>query len=95
MHTRVNVKRMGPDSSRWCPGAQVVPSGQGQSAQTETQEAPSEYEEKPLYFKSDRALEEAAQRGCKVFFSGNIQSPPGHNPVLPAVAEPALAAGLD
>ncbi|PKU41543.1 rna-directed dna polymerase from mobile element jockey- hypothetical protein [Limosa lapponica baueri] len=42
----------------------------------------------PLH--QDRALEEAAQGGGGVSFSGDIQTPPGHVPVGPALAGPAL-----
>lgn len=42
-----------------------------------------------------RALEQAAQRGGEVFFSGDIQIPPGHDPVQCAAGTPALAVGLD
>ena len=50
---------------------------------------------KLLHFEGDRALEQAAQRGCGVFFSRDIQNPPGHDPVQPALGDPALAGGLD
>lgn len=40
-----------------------------------------------------RALEQAAQRGGEV--SGDIQIPPGHDPMQCAAGEPALAVGLD
>jgi len=38
---------------------------------------------------------EAAQGGCGVSFSGDIQDPPGQGPVQPAVGDPASAGGLD
>ena len=45
--------------------------------------------------KHDGALEQAAQGGCGVSFSGDIQDPPGRGPVQPAVGDPASAGGLD
>jgi len=42
-----------------------------------------------------RALEQAAQGGCGVSFSGDIQDLPGQGPVEPAVGDPASAGGLD
>ena len=65
----------------------------GQWAQTEAQEVPSEEELLPS--EGDGALEQSAQGGCGVFFSGDIQDPPGHGPVQPAVGDPALGGGLD
>jgi len=79
---------MGPDSFQWCPAT-------GQGAQTEAEEVPSEHEEELLLSEGDGALEQAAQGGCGVSFSGDIQDPPGHGPVQPAVGDPALAEGLD
>jgi len=38
---------------------------------------------------------QAAQRGCGVSFSGDIEDPPGEGLVQPAVGDPALAGGLD
>jgi len=66
-----------------------------QRAQTEAQEVPSEHEEGLLLSEGDGALEEAAQGGCGVCFSGDIQDPPGQGPVQLAVGDPALAGGLD
>ena len=40
-------------------------------------------------------LEQAAQGGCGVSFSGDIQDPPGQGPVQPAVGDPASAGELD
>ena len=67
----------------------------GQQAQTEAQEVPSEHEKELLPSEGDRALEQAAQGGCRVSFSGDIQDPPGQGPVQPAVGDPASARGLD
>jgi len=39
------------------------------------------------------ALAQAAQGGCGVSFSGDIQDPPGQGLVQPALGDPALAGG--
>ena len=67
----------------------------GQWAQTEAQEVPSEHEEELLPSEGDGALEQAAQGGCGVSFSGDIHDPPRQGPVQPAVGDPASAGGLD
>ena len=56
---------------------------------------PSEHEEELLPSEGDGALEQAAQGGCGVSFSGDIQDPPGQDPVQPAVGDPASSGGLD
>jgi len=43
----------------------------------------------------DGALEQAAQGGCGVSFSGDIQDTPGQGPVQSAVGDLASAGGLD
>jgi len=67
----------------------------GQWAQTEAQEVPSEHEEELLPSEGDGPLEQAAQGGCGVSFSADIQDLPGQGPVQPAVGDPASAGGLD
>jgi len=67
----------------------------GQRAQTEAQEVPSEHEEELLPSESDGELEQAAQGGGGVSFSGNIQDLPGQGPVQPAVGDATLAGGLE
>lgn len=42
----------------------------------------------------DRALEDSPERMWSLLL-GNIQNPPGHGPVQPALNEPALAEGFD
>ncbi|GAB0179789.1 mitochondrial enolase superfamily member 1 [Grus japonensis] len=54
----------------------------------------SQHEEK-LHCEGERALEWVAQRGCGVSFSGDIQNPPGRDPVQPALSDAALAGRLD
>jgi len=67
----------------------------GQWAQTEAQEVSSEHEEELLHSEGDGALEQAAQGGYGVTFSGDIEDPPGPGPVQPVVGDPASAGGLD
>jgi len=67
----------------------------GQWAQTEAQEVLSEHKEEFLPSEGDGALEQAAQGGCGVSLSGDIQDLPGGDPVQPAVGDPASAGGLD
>ena len=55
----------------------------------------SEHEEEFLPSEGDGALEQAAQGGCRVSFSGDIQDPPGQGPLQPTVGDPASAGGLD
>ena len=72
---------MGPSSFQWF--------------QIEAEEAPAEHEEEFLPSEGDGALAQAAQGGCGVSFSGDIQDPPGRGPVQPALGDPASAGGLD
>jgi len=60
----------------------------GQRAQTEAEEAPAEDEEELLPSEGDGALEQVAQGGCGVSFSGDIPAPPGGGPVQPALGYP-------
>jgi len=63
--------------------------------QTAAEEVPPEPKEELLHCMSDRALEQAAQGGCGVSSSGDIQDPPGQGPVQPALGDLASAGGLD
>jgi len=87
---------------RWVSGGwgQTLFSGaqrqdKGQWAQTEVEEVPSEHEEELLPSEGDGALEQAAQGGCGVSFSGDIQDLPGQGPVQPALGDPASVGELD
>ena len=51
-----------------------------QWTQTEAQEVLSEHQETLFYSKSNRALEQVAQRGCIVSPLGDTQKPSGHDP---------------
>ena len=66
-----------------------------QCTQTKAQEVPSECEEELLPSEGGGALEQAAQGGCGVSFSGDVQDPPGQGPVQSAVGDPGSAGGLD
>jgi len=66
----------------------------GQRTQTEAEEVPAEHEEELLPSEGDRALEQAAQGGCGVSFSGVTQDAPGQGPVQPALCDPASAGGV-
>jgi len=50
---------------------------------------PSEHG-KELLSEGDWALEQVAQKGCGVSFSGDIQDPSGRGPVQPPLGDPAL-----
>jgi len=65
----------------------------GQRAQTGAEEAPAEHEEKLLPSEGDGALAQAAQGGCGVSFSGDIQTLPGHGRVQPALGDPVVVGG--
>ena len=67
----------------------------GQRAQTEAEEVPAEPEEELLPSEGDGALEQAAQGGCGVSFSEDIQDLPGCGPVQPVLGDPAVSEGLD
>jgi len=65
----------------------------GQRAQSEAEEVPAESEEELLPSEGDGALDQAAQGGCGVSFSGDIPDSPGQGPVQPALGDPASAGG--
>lgn len=68
--------------------------GQEQQAKTETQEVPSEHEEKNLYCESDKMVENTAKRTSGVSFSGHIQNYLGCDPVQCALGHPTCQGGL-
>jgi len=73
----------------------VVPSNRTRGNGHKLKEVLSEHEEELLHSEGDGALEQAAQGGCGVSFSGDTQNPPGRGPVQPAVGDPASPGGLD
>jgi len=77
------------DGARLFSGAQRQ--DKGQQAQTEAEEAPAEHEEELLPSEGDGALEQAAQGGGGVSFSGDIPDLPGQGPLQPALGDPASA----
>lgn len=58
-------------------------------AQSETLEAPSEHEEKLFYCEGDRALQQAAQGGCRITILEDAEKSSGHSPGHPALGGPA------
>jgi len=79
-YSMVGVKWMGPGSFWW-----FQQENKGPLAQTRTEEIPYQDNEKILYFKSDRVLEQAAQRGCSISFSRDTQNLPECFPVQPTL----------
>ena len=67
----------------------------GQRTQIEAQEVLSEHEKELLPSEGDGGLEQAAQGGSGVSFSGHVQDPPGQGSVQPAVGDPASTGGLN
>ena len=67
----------------------------GRWAQNEAEDVASEHEEELLHFEGDGALEQAAQGGCGLSFSEDIQDLPGQGPVQPAVGDLSSAGWLD
>ena len=71
----------------------VLPKSLSRNLYPGIQEVPSEHEEELLPSEGDGALAQAAQGGCGVSFSGDIQDPPGRGAVQPALGDPASAGG--
>jgi len=73
----------------------VVPSNRTRGNGHKVNHGKFHLKKRRIFFGDYRALEQFAQKGCGVSFSGNVQNPPGCSPVQPALGESALAGGLD
>ena len=83
---------MGPGSCQCC-----AATGQGEMSKNWNTASPNKRAEELIYCEGDRALQQTAQTGCRVSFSGDIQDLPGCSPPQPTVGNLLLAggAGLD
>jgi len=73
----------------------VVPSDRTRGNRHKLKQRKFCLKEELLHSEGDGALAQAAQGGCGVSSSGDIQELPGRRPVQPALGDPASARGLD
>ena len=90
--SRVGVRRMGPDSFRWCPAT-----GQGATGTNCSIGSSTWTWGRTSLLWGQRSNGTGWPEGYRVSFSGDTQNPPGQGPVQPALGEPALVrvVGLD